>query len=52
MFSDDLDFSKIVSISPLTSAVLEELDHSVEIEAAQYTMDGILDALLEFTAAE
>lgn len=52
MFGDDLNFAKIVSISPLTSAVLEKLDHSVGIEAAQYTMDGMLDALLEFTAAE
>ncbi len=50
MFGDDLNLAKIVSISPITSSVLAELNHPVDIEATQYTMDGILDSLLEFTA--
>lgn len=50
MFGDDLAASKMISISPITTAVLNDLGHSVEIEATEYTMDGIVHALLESVA--
>ena len=48
MFGDDLATSKMISISPITSEVLNNLGQSVAVEATQYTMDGIVHALLEY----
>jgi uroporphyrinogen-III synthase len=39
--------TKIVSISPVTSAVIGELGWPVAAEARAYTMEGLLQALME-----
>ncbi len=40
--------SNIVSISPITSGVIRELGYDVTVEAKVYTMDGIVQAILEY----
>jgi uroporphyrinogen III methyltransferase/synthase len=46
MFGRDLRRAKLASISPITSEVLRELGYEPEAEAAEYTMDGLLAAIL------
>ena len=46
MFGDDLGKSKIVSISPVTSATLRELGFQPAAEAVSFTMSGIVDAVV------
>jgi uroporphyrinogen III methyltransferase/synthase len=46
LFGDELRKSKIVSISPVTSATLRELGFEPAAEADVYTMGGIVDAIL------
>ncbi|HEY2880781.1 MAG TPA: uroporphyrinogen-III synthase [Pirellulales bacterium] len=46
MFGDDLRRTKIVSISPITSATLRELGFEPAAEAKVYTMDGVVEAIL------
>lgn len=46
LFGDDLRRSKLASISPLTSGVLRELGFEPAVEAAQYTMAGLVEAIL------
>ncbi|HEX3870247.1 MAG TPA: uroporphyrinogen-III C-methyltransferase [Pirellulales bacterium] len=46
LFGEDLRRSKLVSISPLTSETLAELGFTPSAEAAQYTAEGIVAALL------
>jgi uroporphyrinogen III methyltransferase / synthase len=46
LFGDDLRNSKLVSISPVTSATLRELGHEQAAEAREYTMGGMVDAIL------
>jgi uroporphyrinogen III methyltransferase/synthase len=46
LFGDDLRNSKLVSISPVTSATLRELGHEPAAEAREYTMGGMVDAIL------
>ena len=46
IFGDELKKTKLVTISPLTSAVLRELGHAPAAEAAQYTTDGLIEAIL------
>jgi uroporphyrinogen III methyltransferase/synthase len=41
---------KIVSISPVTSAAIGELGWPVAAEAKEYTIDGVLQALVELAA--
>ncbi|MEM7313809.1 MAG: uroporphyrinogen-III synthase, partial [Planctomycetota bacterium] len=38
---------RLVSISPVTSATLRELGHEPTVEAATYTMEGVVDAIAE-----
>ncbi len=38
--------AKIASIGPVTSAKVKELGHEVAIEAEEYTIDGIVDAVV------
>jgi uroporphyrinogen III methyltransferase/synthase len=38
--------TKLVSISPITSATLRELGYPPAAEATAYTMDGVVDAIL------
>ncbi|WDI42760.1 uroporphyrinogen-III C-methyltransferase [Bremerella sp. P1] len=40
--------SNIVSISPITSDTIRELGYEVTVEAKVYTMDGIVQAILEY----
>ncbi|HTQ37912.1 MAG TPA: uroporphyrinogen-III C-methyltransferase [Pirellulales bacterium] len=46
MFGEDLRRAKIVSISPVTTAALRELGFQPTAEAKQYTMDGVVAAIL------
>src|SRR5262249_26362613 len=50
MFGQDLHKAKIASISPVTSATLGELGFTPAAEARQYTMQGVVDAILEVEA--
>jgi uroporphyrinogen III methyltransferase/synthase len=45
MFGDDLRKTQLASISPLTSGLLRELKHPPTVEAEQYTMDGVVQAI-------
>ncbi|MGD0382172.1 MAG: uroporphyrinogen-III synthase [Thermoguttaceae bacterium] len=45
MFGDKLRQSKLASISPVTSATLRELGYEPAVEAEQYTMPGLVDAI-------
>jgi uroporphyrinogen III methyltransferase/synthase len=46
MFGNDLKRAQLVSISPLTSATLAELGLAAAAEARDYTMQGVVQALL------
>ncbi len=46
LFGDDLRKSKLASISPVTSATLRELGQKAAAEAREYTMEGIVEAIL------
>ncbi len=46
LYGDQLRKARLVSISPLTSAVLRDLGYPPAAEAAQYTTDGVVDAVL------
>lgn len=48
MFGDDLKKARLASISPVTSATLNELGHSPTIEATEYTMDGVVRAIADY----
>jgi uroporphyrinogen III methyltransferase/synthase len=45
LFGADLGKSKLAAISPITSAALKELGYDVAVEAQQYTMSGLVDAI-------
>ncbi len=45
LLGDDLRRARLASISPITSDVLRELGHEPAVEAARYTMDGLVEAL-------
>ena len=49
MFGDELRKTKIASISPVTSATLRELGHEPSAEAREYTMEGVVQAILAST---
>ena len=46
LFGDDLKKSKLASISPVTTGTLNELGFSPSAEALEYTMDGVVEAIL------
>jgi uroporphyrinogen III methyltransferase/synthase len=46
LFSDNLKKTKLVSISPITSATLRELGFQPAAEATQYTLHGVVSALI------
>jgi uroporphyrinogen III methyltransferase/synthase len=46
LFGDDLRKTKIASISPVTSATLQELGFFAAAEAKQYTMAGVVETIL------
>lgn len=50
LLGDELRRSRLASISPLTSSVLRELGHEPAVEAAQYTMEGLVEAIVAAVA--
>lgn len=48
LFGDDLRRTRLVSISPVTSATLREAGHEPAVEAEVYTVDGLIEAVLRF----
>ena len=52
LFSDALHQTKLLSISPLTSGVLQEHGFEAEAEATEYTTDGMIAALLQAVDTE
>ena len=47
MFGASLAKTKLASISPVTSEVLTELGYPPAAEARQFTLDGVVDAIVE-----
>jgi uroporphyrinogen III methyltransferase/synthase len=47
MFGDDLQETKLVSISPITTDTLKELGFAPAAEATSYDMDGVVAAIME-----
>ena len=47
LFGDELSKTRLISISPITSQALKELGLKPAVEANQYTMDGMIAALLK-----
>jgi uroporphyrinogen III methyltransferase/synthase len=45
MFGDSLHQTKLVSISPITTATLRELGYEPVAEAREYTMAGVVSAI-------
>lgn len=46
MFGEDLRRARLASISPITSATLRQSGFAPAAEAAQYTMEGLVEAIL------
>jgi uroporphyrinogen III methyltransferase / synthase len=46
LFGDDLSRTKLASISPITTSTLGELGCQVAAEANPYTMEGVVQAIL------
>jgi uroporphyrinogen III methyltransferase/synthase len=46
MFGADLKRARLASISPITAETLKELGYDVAVEAAEYTTDGLIRAIL------
>jgi uroporphyrinogen III methyltransferase/synthase len=46
MFGDELRKTRLASISPITSQALRDLGHEPAAEAAESTMQGVVDAIL------
>lgn len=46
LFGDDLRKAKLASISPITSGVLRELGYPPAAEAEEFTLDGIIQAIV------
>jgi uroporphyrinogen III methyltransferase/synthase len=46
LFGDKLHRTRLVSISPITSAALRELGHEPAAEAKEYTMAGVVEAIV------
>ncbi|MCA9226352.1 MAG: uroporphyrinogen-III C-methyltransferase [Planctomycetales bacterium] len=47
MFGDSLRRARLASISPITSETLEQLGFQVSCEATEYTMPGVVRAMVE-----
>ena len=45
LFGEKLRQSKLASISPVTSNTLKELGYEPAVEATEYTMPGLVDAI-------
>ena len=51
LFGADLRKARLVSISPVTSDVLRQMGYPPAVEAAQYTMEGVAEAITSVRAA-
>lgn len=51
LFGESLRRSRLVSISPITSETLRELGYEPAAEAEVYTMDGVIDAVIQAAKA-
>lgn len=49
MFGDDLRRARLASISPITTGTLRELGHEPSAEATEYTMPGVVAAIVRST---
>lgn len=47
LFGDELRQTKLASISPITTATLRELGFEPVVEASVFTMEGVVDAMVE-----
>lgn len=47
LLGENLRRTKLASISPITSSTLRELGHEPAAEAREYTMDGLVEAIVE-----
>ena len=52
LFGENLEKTRLVSISPLTSATLRECGFTPTVEANVYTMDGLIEALIRDVSAD
>jgi len=52
LFAEDLRRARLASISPVTSGTLRQLGFEPAVEAARYTMDGLVEAIREACEAE
>jgi len=52
MFGPALQKAKLASISPITSATLRQLGYPPAVEARQYTLPGLVDAIVEAIRSE
>jgi uroporphyrinogen III methyltransferase/synthase len=48
LFGDDLRHSRLASLSPVTSATLQEMGFEPTVEATTYSMVGIVEAILKY----
>jgi uroporphyrinogen III methyltransferase/synthase len=46
LFGDDLRKARLASISPVTSGTIRRTGHSPTVEASQYTMAGLVEAIV------
>ncbi|MBN2217241.1 MAG: uroporphyrinogen-III synthase [Pirellulales bacterium] len=51
IFGRRLAKTRLASISPITSEVLRELGHEPTVEAAHYTIDGIVEAMCGYVSS-
>lgn len=47
MFGEELRRTRLASISPVTSEALRELGYPPSVEATEYTMDGVVAAIIQ-----
>ncbi|MGM0487191.1 MAG: uroporphyrinogen-III synthase [Planctomycetota bacterium] len=52
MFGSDLKKTNLVSISPLTSSTLHQLGFEPTVEAPESTMDGVVQAIVDFAMSQ
>jgi uroporphyrinogen III methyltransferase/synthase len=50
LFGNELRRAKLASISPVTTATLDELGYQPSVEATDYTMPGLVEAILRHGA--
>ena len=48
LFGTDLNHTRLASISPITTKTLNDVGLTVELEATEYSMQGLVDALVSY----